>query len=177
MNLVGRVMTTDKDSSKILPLLHEGFTVSAKVNEVNGATVMVSGDITLKSEGLCVVTRIPGNIILKPGQELVTSGEGGLFPAGIPIGVIETFDDSDPNNLKATLRPYAVISDIKDVFIMVPNEDVDPTKESAKDPASSESVEDPSGSSAETVPDTASGSAPASETTADTAPETPGEGE
>ena len=112
MNLVGRVMTTDKDSSKILPLLHEGFTVSAKVNEVNGATVMVSGDITLKSEGLCVVTRIPGNIILKPGQELVTSGEGGLFPAGIPIGVIETFDDSDPNNLKATLRPYAVISDI-----------------------------------------------------------------
>lgn len=177
MNLVGRVMTTDKDSSKILPLLHEGFTVSAKVNEVNGATVMVSGDITLKSEGLCVVTRIPGNIILKPGQELVTSGEGGLFPAGIPIGVIETFDDSDPNNLKATLRPYAVISDIKDVFIMVPNEDVDPTKESAKDPASSESVEDPSGSSADTVPDTASGSAPASETTANTAPETPGEGE
>ena len=91
--------------------------------------------------------------------------------------MIETFDDSDPNNLKATLRPYAVISDIKDVFIMVPNEDVDPTKESAKDPASSESVEDPSGSSADTVPDTASGSAPASETTADTAPETPGEGE
>ena len=102
MNLVGRVMTTDKDSSKILPLLHEGFTVSAKVNEVNGATVLVSGDITLKSEGLCVVTRIPSNIILKPGQELVTSGEGGLFPAGIPIGVIESFDDSDPNDLKAT---------------------------------------------------------------------------
>lgn len=172
MNLVGRVMTTDKDSSKILPLLHEGFTVSAKVNEVNGATVLVSGDITLKSEGLCVVTRIPSNIILKPGQELVTSGEGGLFPAGIPIGVIESFDDSDPNDLKATLRPYAVISDIKDVFIMVPNEDTDPTQESAKDPTSSEMIEDPSGTSLDTAaPETT----PSSETSADTAPENPGE--
>ncbi len=176
MNLVGRVMTTDKDSSKILPLLHEGFTVSAKVNEVNGATVLVSGDITLKSEGLCVVTRIPSNIILKPGQELVTSGEGGLFPAGIPIGVIETFDDSDPNNLKATLRPYVVISDIKDVFIMVPNEDVDPTQESGIDPSSSELVEDPSETSSATIPEAATDSVPASENAANSAPETPGEG-
>ena len=171
MNLVGRVMTTDKDSSKILPLLHEGFTVSAKVNEVNGATVLVSGDITLKSEGLCVVTRIPSNIILKPGQELVTSGEGGLFPAGIPIGVIETFDDSDPNDLKATLRPYAVISDIKDVFIMVPNDDTDPTKESAKDPTASDTIEDPTATSLDTTPDTT----PVSETPADTSPESTGE--
>ena len=171
MNLVGRVMTTDKDSSKILPLLHEGFTVSAKVNEVNGATVLVSGDITLKSEGLCVVTRIPSNIILKPGQELVTSGEGGLFPAGIPIGVIETFDDSDPNDLKATLRPYAVISDIKDVFIMVPNDDTDPTKESAKDPTASDTIEDPTATSLDTAPDTT----PVSETPADTSPESTGE--
>ncbi|MBP5417559.1 MAG: rod shape-determining protein MreC [Clostridiales bacterium] len=125
MNLVGRVMSTDLDSSKILPLLHEGFTVSAKVNEVNGATVIVSGDIILKNKGLCVVSRIPSNAVLKPGTELVTSGEGGLFPAGIPIGTIESFDDSDPDNLKATMRPYVSISDIKDVFIMVPNTEDD----------------------------------------------------
>ncbi len=130
MHLVGRVMSTDLDSSKILPLLHEGFTVSAKVNEVNGATVIVSGDIILKNQGLCVVSRIPSNIVLKPGTELVTSGEGGLFPAGIPIGVIESFDNSDPDNLKATMRPYVSLSDIKDVFIMVPNteEDIENTE-------------------------------------------------
>ena len=130
MHLVGRVMSTDLDSSKILPLLHEGFTVSAKVNEVNGATVIVSGDIILKNQGLCVVSRIPSNIVLKPGTELVTSGEGGLFPAGIPIGVVESFDNSDPDNLKATMRPYVSLSDIKDVFIMVPNteEDIENTE-------------------------------------------------
>jgi rod shape-determining protein MreC len=164
MNLVGRVMTTDLDSSKILPLLHEGFTVSAKVNVVNGATVMVSGDITLKNDGLCVVTRIPANVELHPGDELVTSGEGGLFPAGIPIGTIESFDNSDPNNPKATMRPYAVISDIKDVFIMVPNSEEDNAKESKPSTLVPETT---------AVPPTTS--AP-QETKDENAPETTGEG-
>ena len=145
MNLVGRVMTTDNDSSKVLPLLHEGFSVSAKVNVVNGAVVLVTGDISLKNDGLCLVTRIPSNIELQVGDELVTSGEGGLFPAGIPIGVIESFDNSDPDNITATLCPYASISDIKDVFIMVPN-----TEEDMKttDPSASETTPAP----AETKP-------------------------
>ena len=85
--------------------------------------------------------------------------------------MIETFDDSDPNDLKATLRPYAVISDIKDVFIMVPNDDTDPTKESAKDPTASDTIEDPTATSLDTTPDTT----PVSETPADTSPESTGE--
>ncbi|MBR2750214.1 MAG: rod shape-determining protein MreC [Clostridiales bacterium] len=138
MNLVGRVMVTDEDSSKVLPLLHEGFSLSAKVNVVNGALVMLNGDITLKKDGLCLVTRIPTNTILQVGDELVTSGEGGLFPAGIPIGVIESFDDSDPNHLSATLRPYASLADIKDVFILVPNPNAD--KQQETDPDTSENT-------------------------------------
>lgn len=125
MNLIGRVMSTDVKSSKILPILHEGFNVSAKVNVVNGAVVLVTGDVVLKNDGLCMVTRIPANVVLQPGDELVTSGEGGLFPAGIPIGVIESFDNTDPSHPTATLRPYAEISSIKDVFIMVPNSEDD----------------------------------------------------
>lgn len=166
MNLVGRVMTTDLESSKILPLIHEGFTVSAKVNVVNGATVMVSGDVILKNEGLCVVTRIPANIELHPGDELVTSGEGGLFPAGIPIGKIESFDNSDPDNPKATMRPYVSISDIKDVFIMVPNTEED-NAEVAEPQLTTKSPE------TSTVPPTSS--AP-QETKDEKLPETTGEG-
>ena len=155
MNLVGLVMSTDVDSSKILPILHEGFTVSAKVNEVNGAVVLVTGDITLKNDGLCVVTRIPSNIVLEVGVELVTSGEGGLFPAGIPIGTIESFDDSDPDNLKATLRPYVSISSIKDVFIMVPNTEEPKGDENVSVPSQSSSGE-PADSSSETPAETPS---------------------
>ena len=59
--------------------------------------------------------------------------------------MIESFDNSDPDNITATLRPYASISDIKDVFIMVPN-----TEEDMKttDPSASETTPAP----AETKP-------------------------
>jgi rod shape-determining protein MreC len=34
------------------------------------------------------LTYLSGNANLKPGQEVVTSGEGGIFPPGIPVGQI-----------------------------------------------------------------------------------------
>ncbi|MEI8199289.1 MAG: rod shape-determining protein MreC [Eubacteriales bacterium] len=120
MNLVGRIQSTDVSSSKVLPVLHEGFTVSAKVNTVNGAIVTVHGEVELKENGLCKVDQIPDQVSLQVGDVLVTSGDGGLFPAGIPVGVIMSVDNSSLLNRYATLKPYVDISSLKDVFIMVP---------------------------------------------------------
>lgn len=120
MNLLGRVIETEADSSKILPLTHEGFTVIGKVNEVNGAIVTVVGDSNLKNQGLCLVTGIDENTVPEVGTEIVTSGDGGLFPQGVPIGVIESVDTTNPLKITATLRPYTQIGSVKDLFIMVP---------------------------------------------------------
>ena len=120
MNLVGRVIETSDTESRVLPLLHEGFSVAGKVNTVNGATFMVLGDAELKRQGLCLVTDIDPDVKLEPGMEIVTSGDGGLFPEGIPIGVIESVDDSNPLQITATLRPYSQIGKLEDVFIMIP---------------------------------------------------------
>ena len=120
MNLVGRVIETSDNESRVLPLLHEGFAVAGKVNEVNGATFMVLGDAELKRYGLCLVTDIDSDVHLEPGMEIVTSGDGGLFPEGIPIGVIESVDNSNPLEITATLRPYSQIGKLEDVFIMIP---------------------------------------------------------
>ena len=123
MNLVGRVIETSDSNSKVLPLLHEGFSVACKVNEVNGATMLVSGDAALKNSGLCIVTNISDKAVLVPGTEIVTSGDGGLFPAGIPVGTIVEVDNSNPLNVTATLQPYSSIKDLKDVFVMIPYEE------------------------------------------------------
>ena len=130
MNLVGRVIETSDTESRVLPLLHEGFAVAGKVNEVNGATFMVTGDAELKRKGLCLVKDIDADVRLEPGMEIVTSGEGGLFPEGIPIGVIESVDNSNPLEITATLRPYSQIGKLEDVFIMIPY--VEPSDETAQ---------------------------------------------
>lgn len=120
MNLVGRVIETRENESTILPLLHEGFSVSCKVNEVNGASFVVTGDTSLKSSHLCRVTGIDVNNMPREGAEIVTSGEGGLFPEGIPIGVIVSVDDSNPLNITAVLDPYYQHDNLQDVFILAP---------------------------------------------------------
>ncbi len=120
MNLVGRVIETQGSDSKVLPLLHEGFSVAGKVNEVNGASVIVSGDSVLKRSGLCKVKGIEKGVRLVPGTVIVTSGEGGLFPDGIPIGTIVSVDESNPVEVTATLKPFSNIGELEDVFVMIP---------------------------------------------------------
>ncbi|MCR4688598.1 MAG: rod shape-determining protein MreC [Saccharofermentans sp.] len=120
MNLVGRVIEVGSSDSMVLPLLHEGFSVACKVNVVNGATMLVSGDASLKNDGLCLVTRIESGTVIEPGTEIVTSGEGGLFPEGIPVGTIVDVDYSNPLAITATLKPNSDIGDIEDVFVMIP---------------------------------------------------------
>lgn len=120
MNLVGRVISSDDDTAKVLPVLHEGFSVSAKVDTVNGIIVRVTGENQLKQSGLCKVSMIPEGMALNVGDTLVTSGKGGVFPAGIPIGVIESVHYESELNRYATLRPFTNLYEIKDVFVMIP---------------------------------------------------------
>ena len=41
-------------------------------------------------------------------------------PEGVPIGVIESVDYSNPLDVTATLNPYSQIGKLDDVFIMIP---------------------------------------------------------
>lgn len=120
MNLVGRVIEVSDKESRVLPLIHEGFAVSCKVNEVNGANYLLTGNTALKTDGLCRITEIDPNNIPDVGAEIVTSGEGGLFPEGIPIGKIVSVDSSNELNITAVLEPYSGIGRLKDVFVLVP---------------------------------------------------------
>ena len=132
MNLVGRVIETSDTESRVLPLLHEGFAVAGKVNVVNGATFMVIGDAELKRYGLCLVKDIDPDVHLEPGMEIVTSGDGGLFPEGIPIGVIQSVDNSNALAVTATLKPYSQIGRLEDVFIMIPYVEEKPQESAAQ---------------------------------------------
>lgn len=117
--LVGRVLSTDLTSAKILPVLHEGFAVSGKINSVNGALLRVRGDYDLKSEGLCIVDQIPMTASIHVGDTIVTSGLGGLFPAGIEIGkIVEIRDSSSVQTRQAVLRPSVDLQNLSVVFVM-----------------------------------------------------------
>ncbi len=119
MNLVGRVYSSDLTSSRILPVLSESSVISAKLNTPGGTLLRVRGDVLLKEEGLCLTDNISDFSAIHVGDEIVTSGLGGLFPAGIPIGVITELDpDGVVPGKYAVLKVYTDYKLLKDVFIM-----------------------------------------------------------
>lgn len=117
--LVGRVLATDLATARILPLLHEGFAMSAKINTTTGALVRIRGDLDLKKNGLCAIDQIPTAAVIRVGDEIITSGAGGLFPGGLPIGVVsEVRDTGTRQNRTAILKPYIDLESIETVFVM-----------------------------------------------------------
>jgi rod shape-determining protein MreC len=50
---------------------------------------------------------LPQNGALKVGDRIVTSGEGGLFPPGLPIGVVASLDGGVPR-----IEPYVELSQV-----------------------------------------------------------------
>ncbi len=122
-NLAGRVWSTDYVSGKVLPLTAEGFAASARIVRSEGAIVRVRGDVLLKKAGLCRVDHIPAGSAIRVGDQLVTSGLGGIFPAGIPIGEILSVDE-DASSLErsAILAPYIDFHSLDTLFVMMGKE-------------------------------------------------------
>lgn len=129
MNLIGRTISADEVTAKVLPLVAEGATLAGRINRMDGVTVRVHGDALLKDRGLCMVDRIPPRADVAVGDEVLTSGDGGLFPPGIPVGVITALHD-DEIGIWAELEPYTRLDTLTDVFILVADETAEAEDES-----------------------------------------------
>ena len=58
---------------------------------------------------------------LRPGDRVVTSGLGDVFPAGVPIGVVGAVEpDSTRLFQRAMVAPYADFASLRRVFVLVP---------------------------------------------------------
>ena len=61
------------------------------------------------------------NASLKPGQQVVTSGDGGIFPPGIPVGrVIDVQSVDYGSRTEARVRLVAKLNALEEVWVMFP---------------------------------------------------------
>ena len=85
--LVGRISSVGYTRSQVVLIGDPACRVSARVlNPAHDMGVINPGGPLDAS--LVNLAYLPGTATLKSGQPVVTSGEGGVFPAGIPVGVI-----------------------------------------------------------------------------------------
>ncbi len=85
--LVGRISSAGLTRSQVVLLGDPNCKASALVDNPahDMGIISVSGPL---NNSLAELTYLSGNASLKPGQNVITSGLGGIFPKGIPIGQI-----------------------------------------------------------------------------------------
>jgi rod shape-determining protein MreC len=85
--LVGRISSVWPGHSQVVLIGDPNCRVSALINNQAHDVGVVNAAGALDNT-LADLTYLSGTAVLKPGQEVVTSGMGGVFPKGIPIGRI-----------------------------------------------------------------------------------------
>ncbi len=85
--LVGRVHSVGFTRSQVVLVGDPNCKVAALVENENRDTGVIGNAGPLETS-LVELSYLSRNAALKPGQNVVTSGLGGVFPAGIPIGKV-----------------------------------------------------------------------------------------
>ena len=116
-SLAGRVLSVTTSSAYILPIHSSQSSVSVLAQGPNQTT---DGLATGSEQSRLSMTRIEPNATLNIGDFVVTSGLGGGFPRGIPVGEVVSISTSPTSVFKeALLKPFVRTDRLDVVQIIV----------------------------------------------------------
>ncbi|MBM7854530.1 rod shape-determining protein MreC [Desulfohalotomaculum tongense] len=114
--LVGRVVAVSKHTAEVLLITDPRSGVAAVVQQSQEPGV-VEG--VANSTGMVRMIHLRRDAPVKPGQVVVSSGVGGIYPSGVRIGkIIST--ENDPGGLfqTAAVEPFVDLRVLREVFIV-----------------------------------------------------------
>lgn len=80
---------------------------------------ILSGSISLASDGLCRLDYLPKNSGISSGELVVTSGIGGVFPKDLVVGTVKSVGlDTNGLSLTAVIDPAVDIPNVSDVLVI-----------------------------------------------------------
>ena len=139
--LVGVVSRAYATTSKVDCLLSEDVSVAA-VSIDKQESGLIGCNITMASSGLLRLSYLTSETALEEGDIITTSGAGGVYPANLKIGVVQSVEKSETDVSKyAVVRPFEELASVKEVQVIVsfPGQGEDDT---VTDPGPEDSEED-----------------------------------
>jgi rod shape-determining protein MreC len=120
--LIGRIQETDANRSRVALLGDPQCQVPAVVDNAGRDTgILRPGEASVLDESIVELTYISRNSQAIPGQKVYTSGLGGFFPKGIPIGaIIETNSIGYGLYLEARVKLSASLRELEEVWVLIP---------------------------------------------------------
>jgi rod shape-determining protein MreC len=117
--LIGKVKTVNQFSStvQLLSAMDPKNRISAIVQGETNVNGLVEGYD--KEKKALLIKAIPSGVEIKKGQNVITSGLGGVFPQGLPIGkVIDVMPDQYGLNQTALVEPGANFYDLENIIVI-----------------------------------------------------------
>ncbi len=116
--LVGQVTQVGLNWARVNTVINADFTVGVRVVRTNDIAIL-DGDTELGKDGFCKLNFVNKQAELVVGDLLETSGLGGVFSAGVPIGrVTEIHADSTGVNQYAVVTPMVDFENTRTVLIL-----------------------------------------------------------
>ena len=113
--VVGQITRDQQDSSEAILVTDPDHAVPVEIVR-NGLRTIAVGTGDLERLTLPYLTR---NADIKPGDLLVSSGLGGTFPAGYPVGTVTAVDGSSGDAfLEVAARPAANLNRLHEVLLV-----------------------------------------------------------
>jgi rod shape-determining protein MreC len=127
--LVGRTTVVSDSTCEVLLVTDPQLRLSARLPRTGALGIVRGSGVSLlgreEIEMLCVpeppdLTYVPKHADIAVGDRVITSGLGGLFPEGIPVGYVVTkYEHKSGLYLCATLRPVVELATLKYAFVVV----------------------------------------------------------
>jgi rod shape-determining protein MreC len=117
--VVGRISAVSPLTSQVDLLTRKGSGIGAVVGQIGetGALGVVTG--TSESD-LLEMKYVSGNIEVSVGQQIFTTGQDSIYPAGLKVGeIVSVVSGSATTPHKILVRPAAKISAMKEVGILL----------------------------------------------------------
>ena len=116
--LLGVVVEVDATSCKVMTILHPSFNAAGVISRTreNG---IITGSTDYAADGQCVLTNLDRATEARKGDQVITTGLGGVFPANLLVGTVqEVVPEQSGKSSSAVILPGADPRTVKHVFII-----------------------------------------------------------
>jgi rod shape-determining protein MreC len=116
--LVGKTAVVADHSSTIVLISDETCRVAATVEGTREQGIVKGERVSSGSTPSIGLNFLSKQADLKSGQNIYTSGVGGVFPSGVLVGQVDKFE-MRPLDGHATVKPAIDLTTLEDVFVVV----------------------------------------------------------
>ena len=116
--LLGVVVEVDATSCKVMTILHPSFNAAGVISRTreNG---IITGSADYAADGQCMLTNLDRATEARKGDQVITTGLGGVFPSNLLVGTVqEVVPEQSGKSSSAVILPGADPRTVKHVFII-----------------------------------------------------------